>query len=456
MPRNGYLDWALTFLMIFLLFAEYPLSTWGSNDHPTLWSQLYGYAQDASVATPALILTSDKGFAFVAINWSRQSTFLRATPPTTVLIKTNSSGGLEWLGSYNVSDGYSLFPTSDGGYVIGGSSLIKVDSNGRIQWSRNYSQATSRLVSVMQTSDEGFTQIWSTEGALSIVKTDSEGNLQWNNTVPINWKGGTAEFIATSDGDYAFIGTVIPGNLTVIYAYSGSVVLTKINPSGDMLWNASFSSHYGSTGLIQTTDGGYVWGDSVGEFAYPTVTKVDRDGNLQWSKMLPTKPLAIKELSDGSLVFAGQPSTRDQHWGPLISVTKTDASGNVQWSQTYGTQSAGYFVNGLTETNDGNLVLSGIWGGWYPLSRDCSWFLTEIRADLPAPPPSTGLPPPPSQPATASTPTATPSDVTFIDTNLAITATVAVAIVALATVAAIVYFRRKRSSSATSAAAPLY
>jgi hypothetical protein len=62
--------------------------------------------------------------------------------------------------------------------------LIKVDSNGVMQWAKTYSEG-SKPIFITQTSDSGFTFIAEAQSALSLIKTDSQGNLQYYKNIPL-------------------------------------------------------------------------------------------------------------------------------------------------------------------------------------------------------------------------------------------------------------------------------
>ncbi|MDH5686018.1 MAG: hypothetical protein OEY73_05765, partial [Hadesarchaea archaeon] len=132
------------------------------------------------------------------------------------LVKTDSSGNEEWsktFGGENDDWAYSVVQTSDGGYVLAGSTmsygaggedfwLVKTDSSGNEEWSKTFGGVNRDWArSVIQTSDGGYALAggW-------LLKTDSSGNEEWSKTFG-GANGGTAwSIVQTSDGGYALAG----------------------------------------------------------------------------------------------------------------------------------------------------------------------------------------------------------------------------------------------------------
>jgi type II secretory pathway pseudopilin PulG len=144
-----------------------------------------------------------------------------------LIVKLNSSGNIQWaktIGGTDYDYAYSIQQTSDGGYMVAGWSyissiyadflIIKLDSLGNIQWEwaktidgSGYDEAFS----IQQTSDGGYIVAGSSASFSSswdslIIKLNSSGNIQWAKTI-----GGTNDDIAysiqqTSDGGYIVAG----------------------------------------------------------------------------------------------------------------------------------------------------------------------------------------------------------------------------------------------------------
>ena len=170
------------------------------------------------------------------------------------------------FGSQNYDGGASVQQTSDGGYIVLGSTvpfayLLKTDSKGDTLWTKTYGGSGSDYgASVQQTVDGGYIIVGTTNfGAGStdvyLIKTDVNGDPLWTKAY-----GGTGVeqgmyVQETSDGGYIITG------FTISFGAGGSdVYLIKTDSIGDTLWTRTFggtSDDYGHS-VYQATDGGYV------------------------------------------------------------------------------------------------------------------------------------------------------------------------------------------------------
>lgn len=436
------------------------VSAQSSNGHPLQWEQYYGdgYIGDT---VRCLIQTSDGGYAFATPN--THYSILRI-PLSILLFKINSLGIVEWQKQFNGSATGSatvagLVQTSDGGYVfagdtgdiLSGTELIKLDSNGNIQWNRTFPYA-GYSSSMVQTRDGGFALAgradkYLTQGSLAniwFIKTDSAGEVQWNITFQEKLgggEGGLSQVIQTADGNYAIVGYTYSENASVISTDAANLVMLKFNSLGSILWSKTYDvgiSNWGFKSIIQTSDGGYVLTDNTGSSGTPTAIKTDENGVVQWTKnynntseknhIISTSGSlnSVILTSDGGLAFAGE-SNFGQIW-----VIKTDASGNVQWNQTYGDRDQyGYSGTCLIEPNDGSILLGG---DWQYRSSSIHYYLTKIQSSLPLPTPS----PSPLLPSPSPTLVSTP-----LETNVFLFA-VLVIILSAVIVGLIIFSRKKK------------
>ena len=288
------------------------------------------------------------------------------------LIKTDSSGTIEWVKAYGDSSTDSfrgVMRTLDEGYIIAGESwagagiddvsLVKTDSSGSLEWAKAYGgggiDAMWQEVIDCLPSDGGyitggFTYSFGTGNFdCFAVKTDSSGEAEWAKVV-----GGasdydlfhTVEYSAT-DGGYLFGGKT--------NSFPGTVFLVKFDSTGVVTWAKTYG---GATlydywqALKQTSDGGYILGSDS------TVLKIDSSGEIEWAKTYQNPDAriwAIQQISAG-YIFAGTASLPDSSWN--FFVIQVDASGAVEWAKAYGGSAADYgYV--LQEDSEGGYVVVG-------------------------------------------------------------------------------------------------
>ena len=148
------------------------------------------------------------------------------------LIKTDSEGLPEWksvFGGTGSDKGYSVEQTTDGGYIIGGSTwsygiahsndvwLIKTDAQGTELWSKSYGDTGWDIGhSVQQTNDGGFIIAGITETHylvefdrdVLLIKIDAHGNEKWYRTFDGNGSESGYAVQQTEDGGYILAGSI--------------------------------------------------------------------------------------------------------------------------------------------------------------------------------------------------------------------------------------------------------
>ena len=160
------------------------------------WTKTYGGS--AGESGSAVRVLSDGGYVMVGSTGSYGSGY-----SSIYLIRTNSTGDTLWTTTYggNRADfGYGIEITGDRGYIVVGATapsgesfydayLVKADSLGRLEWNTTYGGLNEdRGYSVAPTSDGGYIMAGTTEvdGSRKIdiymVKTDGGGDIEWDST----------------------------------------------------------------------------------------------------------------------------------------------------------------------------------------------------------------------------------------------------------------------------------
>jgi hypothetical protein len=209
-----------------------------------LWSETYG--GPSSDGGLCALQTSDGGY--VITGWTAS---FGAGGHDVYLIKTDSLGFELWSETYGETDtdcGYSIDQTSDGGYVIGGSTrsgraswedlcLIKADPSGNLVWQRTFGGASDECgYSVGQTADGGYITAGYTRsyGAgqtdVYLIKTDQDGLVSTGSKFKVRFKAPDGSphpcDLTISDGSWmqefdsvTYVETIVPETATYTVSY---------------------------------------------------------------------------------------------------------------------------------------------------------------------------------------------------------------------------------------------
>jgi gliding motility-associated-like protein len=234
------------------------------------------------------------------------------------LIKINSAGNKVWdKGFGGDSDDilWDVLPTSDGGFILGGSSssgqngdksqpskgkvdywLIKTDANGNKIWDSSFGGIDAdELISIDQTADKGF-----------ILGGFSYSNVSGDKSFPNKGNIGTSDFW-----------------------------VIKIDSTGKKIWDKTYGGNQNDEllSLIQTTDKGYLVAgtsyseksgdksDSVNGLTDYWILKIDSIGNTKWDKqfggddrefLTTMSKCRNNEVLLGGYSFSGQSGNKSQ------------------------------------------------------------------------------------------------------------------------------------------------
>jgi len=319
------------------------------------------------------------------------------------LIKTNSNGDMVWnrtFGGRGDDWGYSVQQTIDGGYIITGYTddaylsdecevwLIRADSNGNKVWDKTFG-STERVegYSVQQTTDGGYIIAGTTySGGIWLIKTDSNGEMMWNRTfTTVGWGGQSVQ--QTTDGGYIIIGETWSSDT------GGEVWLIKTNDNGEMVWDRTFGGRGDDWGysVQQTTDGGYIITGETWSFGgdVPNVWLIKTNGNGDevWNKTYGgTKSdcgFSVRQTSDGGYIITGL--TLSFGVGGDVWLIKTDGNGNKVWDKTFGGTEADWGKS-VQQTTDGGYIIAGYTLLFHASYYDVLLIKTDKNGDINYPP----------------------------------------------------------------------
>ncbi|MBZ0244164.1 MAG: T9SS type A sorting domain-containing protein, partial [Bacteroidales bacterium] len=234
------------------------------------WEQSYGgsmndYANDA-------IIAHDGGYILIGRTYSSDGDVSFNHGFTDVwVVKISAEGNLEWEHSYGgteLDSGSCISQTSDGGYIIGGTTLSR---DGDVLCTKGISAAL-------------------------VIKIDAFGEIQWVQCYGGSYFEGADDIIQTGDGGYIFLGgtTSNDGDVSGFHGIPGDANtmdkwVVKLDANGQIEWQRCIGgSRFDKSRIIrQMSDGGYLVGGSSSS----------RDGDVSCSQSDPSYNVILYKLS---------------------------------------------------------------------------------------------------------------------------------------------------------------
>ncbi len=193
-----------------------------------------------------------------------------------LVIKLDIQGKVVWAKIYKGNSydyAYSIQPTPDGGYILGGYTysygagnadilVLKINSYGGFRWAKTFGGSNEDYAyCIQETLDGGYILAGYTYsfGAgiydILVLKLDSQGNLEWAKT----FGGANYEYVRsiqqTSDGGY-----ILAGYTSSFGAGGWDILILKLNVEGNLVWAKTFggATHEYPYSIQETPDGGYI------------------------------------------------------------------------------------------------------------------------------------------------------------------------------------------------------
>jgi hypothetical protein len=278
----------------------------------------------------------------------------------------NANGDTLWTRTYgNVlyDELQDVDTTSDGGFIAVGHTtttdwdgnvyLIRTNGNGVVLWSKEYGGSiglSDKGYSVRETSDGGFIITGTTETYGSggddvyVLKVNSLGAVQWTTTIgsagTVSVMDAGREVQETNDG-----GFIVVGYTSAIDINFSDIYLIKLNAAGVVQWKKTYGGSSYDIGYTvqQTTDNGFIIGATTNSFgagnwdAY--LIKTDVNGNVQWSKTYgksgEDRAQCARQTADGGYILCGR-STSFGAGSFDLALYRTDANGTLLWTKGLG------------------------------------------------------------------------------------------------------------------------
>jgi len=348
-----------------------------SEPPKTEWSRTYGWTDQEDERD--LIKTSDGGYAVVGCTRSFGVGGLDFW-----LVKTNSTGHMEWNRTYGGSSddfAWSVVQTVDGGYALAGYTLsfgagsgdfwlVKTNSTGHMEWNRTYGGSSDdRARSIVQTVDGGYLlsgYTWSFSAGANdfwLVKTNSTGHMEWNRTYGGSGQDVVESVVLEAGGD----GYVIAGHTSSYGAGGKDFWLVKTNSTGHMEWSRTYGGpeqNYAES-VTRTMDGGY----AIAGYAWPFgaggkdfwLVKTNSTGHMEWSQpyggAAEDVGRSVVQTVDGGYAIVGHTQSFGAG-GKDFWLVKTNSTGHMEWNKPYG-ELPDDIARSVVQTVDGGYAIAG-------------------------------------------------------------------------------------------------
>ena len=250
------------------------------------------------------------------------------------IVKISSEGDIEWKKSFGGSGfdySFSAIQANDGGYIISG-----------------YTDSTD----ISGITNLGFVDCL-------IIKLDTNGTIEWQKI----YGGSNVELLSsikkTADGGYIFTGFTNSDDIDVSVTYGNrDYWVVKLNALGTIEWEKTYggTSFDSGTDIQQTTDGGYViLGSSTSNDVDVSVNYGNED---YWIVKLGPDNLSLSNFSETTTISLYPNPTQDKltiklnYFEPSLEMNITDILGKKIHSQK---------LDGLSTSINTSSLKSGVY-----------------------------------------------------------------------------------------------
>ena len=423
MKTNSLYSFVIFFLTILQTFSQAPSIIWQNAIGGTLDDRLHSVKQTSD---GGYILG---GYSYSKNTGDKSEN--RIGDDDYWVVKVNSLGVIEWeetIGGTGSDLLYDIQQTADGGYILGGESkspasgdktenrigsepdfwIVKINSTGNVEWDNTIGgNGDEGFASLDQTSDGGYIIGGTSHSAISgdksegligdndywIVKLNSAGIVEWDETIGGLWDDILMSVEQTLDGGYIIggysksdaSGDKSENSIGTDYLYDYWIV--KTDNLGNVEWeNTLGGKKYDFLSEVkQTVDGGYIAGgysesqisadkseNRIGDYDY-WVIKLNASGIKVWDNTIGgTGYDNLKTLdlsSDGGFILGGSslsnisgdktenmigyPASSRDYW-----ILKLDVNGIIEWDNTIGGTDDDEATT-IISTSDGGFLTGG-------------------------------------------------------------------------------------------------
>lgn len=362
-----------------------------------LWAKTYGGGQESEAN--ATVATSDGGY--IVAGWTLS---FGSGGRDYWVVKLDNRGIPQWQKAYGGSGddiARTILETSDGGYLVAGSSrsfgagsedywVLKLDSDGSINWQKTYAgSGLDRAKAVAETNDgyvvAGRTNSFGAgEDDFWVLKLNYDGTVAWENTY-----GGSsydyAQSIQALDGVNG--GYIVAGWTYSFGAGGWDYWVLKLDSIGSIVWQHTYGGYPGTdvaNSIQETSDGGYIvagWTNSFNGLEDYWVLKLNNDGSIAWQKSYGGEGVeeagSIQETNDGGYIVAGNSNSfgagLEDYW-----VVKLNSDGTIAWQKAYGGSNVDQ-ASSIQELSNGGYIVAGYTSSFGTGNKD--FWVLKLNSD---------------------------------------------------------------------------
>ncbi len=382
-----YIEKKLQICFLFLLLA---LPSLAYGQLPQIeWQLLYGEpSQDEQLED--VILLPDGGYLAVGYHWDNSL----VSYYDVLILRIDAAGGLVWQKSYGGSLNdymYALTPTTDGGFMLVGSSesndgdvgsnqggsdiwVLKIDTNGDLVWSRTYGGSSTDLAFDLTNDNQGGYYITgttaSTDGNVTdnngindlwVLKIDDAGSLVWQQTYGGSLSENSRGIVYDAAQSQLIIAGATQSSDFDVSAHFGSFgndfwILRLQADNGSLLWEKTFGGTSGDAAqdLCLLPDGNFV---VVGDILSSDGDVSQHIGQDDWWVIKIAGDTIVWQTTIGGISFDQSHAIVVQSDGSLLVCGNNFDSNITLPNYSYDTRIAK--LAGST----GSVVWDGHWGG---------------------------------------------------------------------------------------------
>lgn len=370
------------FLKIFFIIAILTTDISILNAQSITWQKVLNYTDNSILYK--VHQTRDNGY--IAIGDNRIVGFRKL-----FLVKFNKFGDTLWnkyfdLSINSVYGGLWIEEAIDRGFILTGygaglnsdAYLIKTDSSGNIEWLKTFGGSSiDQGKCVKQLSDRGFillirTASYNSTNDIMLIRTDSTGNEIWRKVYGSNtYHEFGMEIQVTGNSGFIIAGwKQLTGQPSYLY-------LIRTDSNGDSLWTKTYNSFFASAAysIDLSNNNGFIVGgiaDSTNS-NYPLsyVVKVDSVGTIEWQKRYSSAHkeycFSIRRLPKNRYVFCGKSDSSNFNFERAV-LRIIDGSGNELIEKFYRAGIDENVFQSIESTIDQGFVLCGYATFGNPLS----------------------------------------------------------------------------------------